>query len=137
MSEVIPPGQDINSRTLWTQLLAGPILWSIHFLLVYMLVETYCQAGWNFNLVGLNGISFLVILFTIIAVIATVLFGLRSYRGWRSFHTDRSLRDQFQENSAWFQGPVDFFYFTGFLLSTLFALVILLVGLPAIFLEPC
>ena len=136
MSEVVSSRQE-NSRMLWIQLLAGPILWSVHFLLVYMLAETYCQAGWNFSLLGLNGISFLVILLTILAVIATVLFGLRSYRGWRSFHTDRSLSDQFRESSAWFQGPIDFFYFTGFLLSTLFALVILFVGLPVIFLEPC
>lgn len=137
MSDAVPPGQETNSSMLWIQLLAGPLLWSVHFLLSYMLVETYCQAGWNFRLFGLNGLSFLVIVLTILAVLATALFGLRSYRGWRSFHADRSLRDQFRESSPWFRGPVDFFYFSGFLLSVLFGVVILLVGLPAVFLQPC
>lgn len=131
------PRQETKSSMLWVQLLAGPVLWSVHFLLSYMLVETYCQAGWNFRLLGLHGLSFLVIVFTVLAVLATALFALKSYRGWRSFHTDRSLRDQFRESAPWFEGPVDFFYFSGFLLSILFGVVILFVGLPAVFLQPC
>ena len=137
MSELGPSEQKSNSFMLWIQLLAGPLLWSAHFLLSYMLVETFCQMGWNFNILGIHGLSFLVILFTILAVLGTVLFSLRSYRYWKTMHADHSLRDQFQQNALWFKGPVDFMYFSGFLLSVLFAITILMVGVPALFLRPC
>jgi hypothetical protein len=137
MSEVIPAKQEINTRILWVQLLAGPILWSVHFLVGYLLVEAGCQAGWNFRIFGIHGLSFILILLTILAIIATGLLAVRSYRGWRNNHTDRSLRDQFRERGTWFEGPVDFMYFSGFSLSVLFAGVILMVGLPALFLHPC
>ena len=136
MSEVAPR-EEINSRQLWIQLLAGPVLWSVHFLVSYLLVEAACQAGWSFTLLGMSGLSFWVIVLTALAVLGTILFALKSYRGWRDIHSDRRFRDQFRESTGWFEGPVDFMYFSGFLLSVLFAIVILLVGLPALFLQPC
>ena len=137
MADVVSPGQDTNARALWVQLLAGPVLWSIHFLVSYMIVEAACQAGWSFTILGMSGLSFLVIVLTALAVLGTVFFAFKSYRGWRGIHADRRLRDQFREGSTWFEGPVDFMYFSGLLLSVLFAIVILMVGLPALFLQPC
>ena len=137
MSDVVPTSQERNPRLLWIQLLAGPVLWSVHFLLSYLLVEAACQAGWNFNIVGFHGLSFLVVVLTILAFIGTSLFALRSYRGWRDLHGDRSLKEEFRESSHWFEGPEDFMYFSGLLLSILFAVTILMVGLPALFLQPC
>ena len=137
MPQLVSSRQETNSRMLWIQLLAGPVLWSVHFLLSYLLVEAACQAGWNFNILGLNGLSFLVIVLTILGVTATGLFALRSYRGWRNGHRDRSLRAELRETGSWFEGPVDFMYFSGLLLSMLFAVTILMVGLPALFLQPC
>ena len=137
MSESLPARQKPDSRTLWIQLLAGPVLWSFHFLLSYLVVETFCQAGWNFKILGINGLSFIVIVLTILAVLGTGLFALRSYRGWKVIHADRSLREEFRESAAWFEGPTDFMFFSGFLLSALFAATILMVGLPALFLRPC
>lgn len=137
MSEVAPPGQEINSRTLWIQLLAGPVLWSVHFLVSYLLVETLCRTGPSVKILGGSGISFIVIALTALALIATGLFSWRSYRGWRDRHAGRSLRGELSETSHWFEGPADFMYFSGFLLSVLFAATILMVGLPALFLHPC
>ena len=137
MSDSIPARQEANSRKVWIQLLAGPVLWSVHFLLNYLLVETFCQAGWNFNILGLNGLSFVIIVLTILAILGTGFFARMSYRGWKARNTDRHLKDQFREGSHWFEEPVDFMYSSGFLLSTLFAVTILMVGLPAIFLQPC
>lgn len=137
MSESVPARQETDSRMLWIQLLAGPTLWSLHFLLSYLIVETFCQAGWNLNILGIGGLSFIVIVLTLLAVVAAVLFALRSYRGWRAIHADRRLRDEFREGASWFEGTSDFMLFTGFLLSVLFAATILMVGLPALFLQPC
>lgn len=137
MSELGPPAQKLNSLMLWGQLLAGPILWSIHFLLSYLLVEAFCQMGWNFSLLGMNGLFFLVITFTILAVLGAALSSLRSYRSWQTLHAGRSLQEHFRDGSSWFEGPVDFMYFSGFLLSSLFAVTILMVGIPSLFLHPC
>jgi hypothetical protein len=122
---------------LWIQLLAGPVLWSVHFILCYLFIEAACQAGWNFPILGMSGLSLIVIVLTVLAVLGTILFARRSYRGWRTIHRERRLRDQVREGSGWFEGPVDFMYFSGFLLSVLFAIIILMVGLPALFLQPC
>jgi len=137
MSDLVPPRQEASTRTLWVQLLAGPVIWSIHFLVSYLFVEAACQAGWNFTIVGIDGLSFMVITLTLLAVLGTALFAFKSYQGWRESHGDHSLRDQFQERTGWFEGPVDFMYFSGLMLSILFAVVILMVGLPALFLQPC
>lgn len=137
MSEIAPSRPETYSRTLWVQLLAGPVLWSIHFIVSYLFIEAACQAGWNFAILGMSGLSFVVIVLTILAVLGTILFAFKSYRGWRTIHHDRRLRDQVREGSGWFEGPVDFMYFSGLLLSILFAVVILMVGLPALFLQPC
>ncbi|HEX5810061.1 MAG TPA: hypothetical protein VFY25_15440 [Anaerolineales bacterium] len=137
MSEAVTPRQESNLRMLWIQLLAGPVLWSIHFLLSYLLVETACHAGWDFGILGMSGLSFIVLVLTVLAVVGAVLFAFKSYRGWRNIHTDRSLREEFRETSHWSEGPVDFMYFSGLLLSALFAMAIVMVGLPALFLHPC
>jgi hypothetical protein len=137
MSEGVPARQETSVWMMLTQLLAGPILWSAHFMLSYLLVEGACQAGWNFNIFGFNGISFIVIVLTILALIGAGWFAFKSFRGWRRIHTGRGLKEQFRENGAWFEGPSDFLYFSGFLLSVLFAGTILMVGLPALFLSPC
>ena len=137
MSQAVPPGQQIDSRQLWIQLLAGPVLWTVHFVSSYLVVEAACQLGWSTNRPGFQGLSSVVILLTALAVIATLLFALKSYRAWRTIHADRSLREEFREPERRFEGPVDFMLFSGFLLSALFAVVILMTGLPAFFLQPC
>lgn len=137
MSNSVPTRLQENSRMLWIQLLAGPVLWSAHFMIGYLLVEAFCQAGWNFNILGFNGLSFLIVVLTILAVIGTGLFALKSYRGWKRINSDGSFRDQFRESSRWSEEPSEFMYFSGLLLSILFAVTIFMVGLPALFLSPC
>lgn len=137
MSQVVPPRQETRSWTIWLQLLAGPILWSLHFILGYLLVEAFCQAGWSFELLGLNGISLIVIALTVLALIGTALFAFKSYRSWRAFNPNHNMKDELRDSSHWFEQPVEFVYFSGFVLTLLFAAVILMVGLPALFLHPC
>lgn len=137
MSQVVPPRQEQRSWMIWLQLLAGPILWSLHFIIGYLLVEAFCQAGWSFMILGVNGISFIVILLTVLALIGTALFAFKSYRSWRTFNPDHNLKNEFRDSSKWFEEPAEFMYFSGFLLTLLFAAVILMVGLPTLFLHPC
>ena len=134
MTRVVSPRQETN---IWIQLLAGPVIWSAHFLLGYLLVEAFCKMGWSFTILGLNGLSFIVIVLTLLAVLGTVLFAFRSYHGWRNINQGRTLRDQFGNTAGWYDGPVEFVYLSGFFLSVLFAATILVVGIPALFLQPC
>lgn len=137
MSQVAPSRQEVNSRMLWIQLLAGPVLWSAHFVSSYLLVEAFCQMGWNFSILGINGLSFILIVLTLLALIGTGLFALKSYRAWKNINQDHNLKDKLRETTRWSEGPLEFMYFTGLLLSLLFTATILMVGVPAIFLRPC
>lgn len=137
MSQVVPPRKEVYSRVLWVQLLAGPVIWSAHFLLSYLLVEAFCKLGWNFTLLGISGLSFFLIVITILAAVGAGLFALKSYRAWKHTNMDRSLRDEFRETSRWSESSLEFMYLSGFLLSILFAVTTLMVGIPALFLRPC
>lgn len=50
MPELVSPRHETNSRFLWIQLLAGPVLWSVHFLLSYLLMvflsDTLCALAY-------------------------------------------------------------------------------------------
>lgn len=137
MSQAAPSRQEGSSWMFWLQLLAGPILWSIHFIVSYLLVEAFCRMGWNFNLLGLPGLSVIVVVLTVLALLVVAIFGMRSYRSWRNLNRDLTLREQVRETSQWSDGPVEFVYLSGFLLSVLFGVTILAVGIPALFLRPC
>lgn len=137
MSQAAPSRQEGSSWMFWAQLLAGPILWSIHFIVSYLLAEAFCRMGWNFDLLGLPGLSVIVVVLTVLALLGVALFAMRSYRGWRNSNPELTLRDQVRETSRWSEGPVEFVYLSGFLLSVLFGVTILAVGIPALFFQPC
>ena len=137
MSKVVSPRQEVNTGMLWVQLLAGPVLWSVHFLLSYLLVEAFCQMGWNFKILDINGLSVILIALTVLAIVSTSLFALKSYRAWKSLNKDHKLTDEIREAARWSEGPLEFVYFSGFLLSVLFTAVILMTGIPVLFLSPC
>lgn len=137
MSQAAPSRKEGSSWMFWLQLLAGPILWSIHFIVSYLLVELFCKMGWNFNLLGFPGLSVIVVVLTVLALLGVTMLGMRSYHNWRKFNRDLPIRDQIRETSRWSEGPVEFVYLSGFLLSVLFGVTILAVGIPALFLQPC
>lgn len=137
MSRITPSRQEFNSRMIWMHLLAGPVLWAGHFIVSYLLVEAFCQMGWNFNVLGVNGLSLILVGFTLLVAIVTGLSGLRSYRGWKNLDKDHNFKDEIQGARNESERSDEFLYFSGFLLSTFFAVTVLLVGVPALFLRPC
>lgn len=123
---------------IWVQLLAGPVIWSVHFLISYMLVEAICRvAGPDFRLLGFPGLNLIVVVLTVLAVAVIVFFIFKSYRSWRDIDRNRRLKEELQEDSRWSEGPEEFLYFSGLLLSGLFAASTLMVGIPALFLQSC
>jgi hypothetical protein len=118
-----------STRPLWVSLLSGPIVYSLHFLLVYFLVEAACRADWlRFELLGLNGISVWVLVLTVIAALVTLYSGWRAWRRWRESKEHEPER---------LEGYAGLMSFSGVWLNGIFTGLILLTGLPALWLVVC
>jgi hypothetical protein len=120
----------------WFHLLGGPILWSAHFLISYAWIEFACRVRLlilHSTILGLTVLSWSVLLFTLLAVLATLYVGWSAYRSWRQI----SELKETNELESWGVESRRFMAISGILLSMLFSLVILLSGLPALVLGPC
>ena len=137
MSQVVPPGRENNSRMLWLQLLAGPVIWAVHFVSGYLLVETFCQTGSNFDILGIDGLYFILVTITLLAMIVSGFFGLKSYRNLINLNRNKSFKDRSKALVGWSDEAVEFMNLSGLLLSMLFTATILMVGLPVLFLRTC
>lgn len=99
-------------------LLAGPVVWTAHFLAAYFFVEVACAAGWlRFRLLGMGGISLVTVLVTVVAAAMTTWLAVAAFRSRNGPHGDLA--------------------FTGSLLSLLATIVIVFVGISPAFHEPC
>jgi hypothetical protein len=122
---------------LWLRLLAGPIVWAAHFLLGSLLVEAFCQTGLTFNILGIDGLPFILVAITLLAVFSAGYLGLQSYRNWGNMNMRLGFMERTKVTKHWSDEAVEFMYFTGFLLSLLFTATIVMVGLPVFFLRSC
>jgi hypothetical protein len=101
-------------------LLAGPVIWSVHFMVVYLAVEAGCTGdGPGLAVFDPPVPTILTIATTFVAALACLGTAAWGYRRWRAHAGDGSLA------------------FVGFLLSLLGVVSILLVGLPALVLPAC
>lgn len=66
-------------------ILAGPVIWFAHFVMVYALAEFGCRANFtNVFFFTPDGIRTAVVVITVIALIGVGAGGLLAYRGWQS-----------------------------------------------------
>lgn len=129
MTQVVQETNREGSRALWFGLLTGPVVYSLHFLIVYLLVEAACRARLpTFTVLGLDSISIGVAIATLIAALIT---GFSTYSAYHSWRRARPSRQGQHENYSSLMGLV------GLWLSGFFTIVILLTGLPALFLVVC
>jgi hypothetical protein len=106
-------------------LLAGPLIWSGHFVLVYLVTEAVCgMDGWQFRWFEVPGVSVLVTALTVLALLATAWY---AYLGWHEWRAG----GEGDETVGGFVG------LGGLLLSLLFLVGVGFVGLPALLLPPC
>jgi len=120
----------------WFHLLGGPILWSAHFLISYAWVEFACRVKplvLVSTVLGFSVLSWSVLIFTLLAVLAASYVGWSAYRSWLRIRKSKETN----ELESWGVESRRFMAFSGILLSALFALVILLTGLPVLALRPC
>lgn len=137
MSQIVPSGNARQETIRWVRLLAGPVIWAAHFLLSYLLVEAFCQMGWNFALLGMDGLSFILVAATLAAAGGSGYFTFQSYGAWKSSNKGNGLKEEIRETARWSEGPGEFMDFSGFLLGVLFTATIIVVGLPVLFLRAC
>jgi hypothetical protein len=116
-------------RSFWFGLLAGPIVYSLHFVAVYLLVEAACRTDLlRFTWLGLDGIALWVLALTLIAALVTGYSTVTALRNWRRSRPADRRRNE--ENAPLMAQA-------GIWLGGYFTVAILLTGLPAIFLTIC
>jgi hypothetical protein len=131
--------RDRRARWALAMLVAGPLIWSAHFLFVYLVVEAGCSgAGPGLALFDPPVPEVVTLAATAAAAAAALGFAGWSYRRWRASEHEPAA----DEAGDLAGGHTDrdrggTLAFAGFLLSLLSVVTILLVGLPALVLPSC
>ncbi|MBC8171662.1 MAG: hypothetical protein H7X77_08310 [Anaerolineae bacterium] len=112
-------------------ILAGPILWFVHFFAVYALAEFGCRSNFN-NLLYITpaNIRTIIIVMTIPILLAVGFGGVLAYRNWRTLNQHPALETVPEARSR-------FLILMGMLSSALFLLSILFTVAPIFFLSVC
>ena len=115
-----------GSALAWFGVLGGGIAWSLHLLASYLVAESICVApAPGFELLGIEGgylLLFAITLVTGLVALAAVLVGAAQWSKWRSDEEHR---------------PAAYLSLTGLILSATFLVIILVEGVPPLFLEVC
>jgi hypothetical protein len=131
--------RDRRSRSIWVALLAGPIIWFAHFMIVYLAVEAGCTGdGPGLTVFDPPVPTVLTLGATVVAAVACVGSALWALRRWRD-RDDRSGAAMTDDVAADLEygDRNGLLSFVGFLLSSLSVAAILMVGLPALVLPAC
>ena len=119
----LPPGS--GAAATWALILAGPMTWFAHFMVVYLLVEALCTGATGRTLLGRPLATVLTLAATAVALVAVVAATRWAYRRWS--------RDR-DETAGTGDRALSFAALT---LGGLFTVAILYTGLPALWLPPC
>jgi hypothetical protein len=126
--------RDREARTVWVVLLAGPVLWFAHFMLVYLVAEAGCTGeGTGLRLFDPPVPAVTTVVATVVAAVAclgTMAWGLRWWRRDRDRRGDPGYTAQ--EFSAFAS-----LAFVGALLSGLSFLAVLFVGVSGVVFTGC
>jgi hypothetical protein len=116
------------------QMLAGPVIWSLYFIVGYEYTEVACSIPHTGFPVWLYMASTqVIVVLTLLATLAIAGAGWLSWRRWRQFQNDSHATAQLDDHDV----PDRFLAQAGILLSVLFVLLTLLTGTAALFLEIC
>ena len=133
-SFAVDVSRDRRARFALAMFVAGPVIWSVHFLLVYLVVEAGCTGdGPGLTLFDPPVPKVVTLAVTAAAAVAALACAGWSWRRWRTNAAEAAdLAGGLQDRDR--GGTLAF---AGFLLSLLSVVTILLVGLPALVLPSC
>ena len=129
----VPMPTSTRARTTIALFLAGPVLWSAHFMVVYLVVEAGCTgSGPGLSVLDPPVPTVVTFVATILAAAASGASAFLSYRRWRA---DRPATDDRTDLRA--PEAVATLAFMGVLLGLLGVVTILFVGAAGLFLPAC
>jgi cytochrome b561 len=105
----------------WAVLLAGPVVGTIYFFVVYLLAEVSCADG--LDLVGTTTLRVVILVGAAASVGVFVVYAVRARQLWET--SDDQPSDQQRQNQR-------FMVTTGLMLLGLFVLFVLFLAAPAI-----
>jgi hypothetical protein len=124
-------GVDRRSLTTIALALAGPVIWSVHFMVVYLVVEAGCTGdGRGLDVFDPPVPTVTTHLATAVAVAACLACAGLAYRRWRQEQQAASVGGEADESAGTLP-------FVAFLLCLLGVITVLFVGLPALVLPAC
>jgi hypothetical protein len=135
----IDVSRDRRARWALAMFVSGPVIWSVHFLLVYLVVDAGCSGdGPGLVLFDPPVPKVVTLVVTAAAAVAALACARWSWRRWRAGGVEPAA----DEAGDLAGGLVDrdrggTLAFAGFLLSLLSVVTILFVGLPALVLPSC
>jgi hypothetical protein len=120
----------ISRLSLFYSLMAGPVLWFVHFLLVWGVAEFGCRINFrNVEFVSPAAIQLFVVVVTVAVVLAVAVGGLMAWRGWRYIEA--------HSNEMVGEDRLRFLLMLALLLSGLFLFTTLFTAAPSFFLSVC
>ena len=123
-----------SAKTLWFGMFASPVFWSLHLVIGSFLSEAACYTNFlGFRILGMGALTFILIVLTILAMGAVIWNGWWSYRSWR--HYQRENPEEEFPLQAYDRD--EFLALSGFLLSGIFFLLLLINLYPFLVLRPC
>jgi len=134
-SFAVDVSRDRRARFALAMFVAGPVIWSVHFLLVYLVVEAGCTGdGPGLTLFDPPVPKVVTLAVTAAAVAAALACAGWSWRRWRASGAEPAADEAAGLSDRDRGGTLAF---AGFLLSLLSVVTILFVGLPALVLPSC
>jgi hypothetical protein len=131
--------RDRRARFALAMFVSGPVIWSVHFLLVYLVTEAGCSGdGPGLRLFNPPVPKAVTLAATAVAAAAALACAGWSYRHWRaSEHQPAADEAGDLAGGLTERDRGGTLAFAGFLLSLLSVVTILFVGLPALVLPSC
>jgi hypothetical protein len=131
--------QDRRTRRALAMFVAGPVIWSVHFMLVYLVTEAGCSGdGPGLSLFDPPMPKVVTLAATAAAAAAALACARWWYRRWRGGGSEPAADEAANlAGSLTDRDRGGTLAFAGLLLSLLSSVTVLLVGLPALVLPSC
>jgi hypothetical protein len=131
--------RDRRARFSLFMFVAGPVIWSVHFLLVYLVTEAGCSgAGHGLRLFDPPVPKVVTLAATAAAAAAALACATWWYRRWQASEHEPAADEAADLAGAHpYRDRGGTLAFSGFLLSLLSVVTVLFVGLPALVLASC
>ena len=126
----------ISPISLACTLLAGPILWFVHFVVVYALAEFGCRANFkNLSFFTPETIRSSIVIITVALLVGVLLGSLLGYRSLKALQNKTNSDPSLPESPD--DTRIRFLLIAGMTLNAFFFINIIVTTLPVFFVDVC